>query len=138
LYGNTNPNLSIVAEDHILGYQPGRRWIQGQRVTVIPSDGEMEYLLNQSSSSSSTSTISSSSSSISSYIPSKDSSLPVLWQHGRLGGAATIVMWQHCGGRRNRSFHGDRILDKCKILLILKYIFIKYIRIYFLLLFYSL
>jgi hypothetical protein len=81
-----NPNLAIVAENHIVGWTIGRRWFVNEEVQVRSQAAYPE-----------------------------DVPAPVLWKNGRLGGRARIVMWLKCGSRsRHTGWHGGRVLERSR------------------------
>lgn len=91
-----NPQLALVAEEHIVGWKPGREWFVGQRVMVTSAAANESF--NDSL-----------------LQPEQKSTAggPALWQGGRLGGMATVRAWKRCGGASmTHSWHGNRVLHR--------------------------
>ena len=86
-------DIGIIAEEHILGFEPGMTWNIDQQVHVVGSPYR-ERAIHATRAS------------------INDMKEPVLWHRGRRGGLARIVMWQNCGGHvfGLRNWFGDKIL----------------------------
>ncbi len=92
-YIEANGNIGIIAEEYVLGYEPGRVWTVDQQVHVVAAPYRQRDLHATRES-------------------VRDFDQPVLWHRGRRGGPARVVMWMNCGGHSlgYRSWFGDKIL----------------------------
>jgi hypothetical protein len=82
-----NPHLALVAEEHVVGWQPGAQLTIGQTIFVQHAEP----------------------------VPPADNGNPsgLLWRDGRLGGQAVVRAWRKCGGNNlSTSWHGPRVLQQ--------------------------